>query len=139
MSTTEPEDCSAAVETEQGCGSGGLVRVVGGTLRTRGNASFTLGKAAKQGGAVYVGSNSVFHMEGPTKFQDNEVTEAASAGYGDELSSVEETWLDAAVRAATGGVEIFEMQDSTNDLAKKFPGQLHVTSDGVVKITVPKS
>jgi len=139
VTASEPEDCSAVAETKQGCGSGGLVRVLGGTLQTRNNATFAFGKASKQGGAVYVGSGGLFFMEGPTKFQDNVVTETPVASSGsDDLSAIERTWLDAAVKASTGGVEMFDMQAGTGDLMDKFPGQLHVASDGKIKVSRPK-
>ena len=133
VTASEPEDCSSG--HIDGCGSGGIIRVRGGTLQTRGNATFSQGVAAKQGGAVYVGSGGVFYMEGPTKFIENEVTE--TQGVSGSLSAVERTWLDATVTAATGGVEMFDGGSGSAD--EKFPGHLHVAPDGKLVISRPKT
>lgn len=133
VTAAEPEDCSS--DHTDGCGSGGIVRVLGGTLQTRGNATFAQGVAARQGGAVYVGSGGVFYMEGPTKFIENEVTQ--TQGVSGSLSAVERTWLDATVTAATGGVEMFDGGSGNAD--EKFPGHLHVAPDGKLVISRPKT
>ena len=102
VTASEPEDCSGPVD---GCGSGGIIGVRGGTLQTRKRDVFT-GSCCEARGRVYVGSGGVFYMEGPTKFARMVATE--TQGVSGSLSAVERTWLDATVTAATGGVEMFD-------------------------------
>ena len=135
VTLTEPEDCT--LNFDASCGSGGLIRVMGGTLRTDGNAILRQGVAAKLGGAVYVGNGGMFFMDGPTKFIGNEVTETLS-GNGDALSAAESAWLDATVQGATGAVEIFDSSNNGNDPADKYPGQLHIAPGGKLMVSKPK-
>ena len=131
VTASEPEDCSSGpVDRCGSIGDQGSRR----HAQTRGNATFSQGVAAKQGGPVY-GSGGVFYMEGPTKFIENEVTE--TQGVSGSLSAVERTWLDATVTAATGGVEMFDGASGSTD--EKFPGHLHVAPDGKLVISRPKT
>ena len=129
VSATEPTDCS---NSGSDCGSGGLVRVLGGEFVAKSDATLSHGSAANLGGAVYIGSNGLMNIDMPVKFIENIVT---GTGNDDQLLDDELVWLNNTIHEGSGGEDIFR---GAKTLQEMFPGHLHIATDAQIKIIKPR-